>query len=203
VSLGSASFLVDSDRWRLPAIATVGAWLIVRAGHWVARRRAGVSGPPFGRSGTFRAFARVVTAGAAIAAVVAAALCGSAAAIGAAFTARPVVDTAVQGAKFGAILGVAAMVLVLLQAVGAAALDRWFPRHTEVEWIAIPAAVATAREMCALLGGATVALAVVAVAEGTPMTVGTAVSGVVTTVYAVTRLRAATAAGPGARRFRK
>lgn len=203
VSLGTASFLIGSERWGVPAVAAVGTWFLIRIGYWAARRRAGVSGPPFGKAGTFGAFARVVVIGMAIAAVVAAVLCGSAAAIGAAMTSRPIGDNALRGGQFGAILGVVAMLLVLLQAIAAAALDRWFPRHQEVAWIALPMGVARAGHACSIFGGATLALIAVAVVERTPMAAACAVSGLVASVYAVTRLRAAKTAGPPARRFRK
>lgn len=203
VSLGAARILIGSPVWTAPLAGVVGAWIVIRLAHWVARRRAGVSGPPFGKAGTFRAFARIVAIGTVIAALVAALLCGSAAAIGAAITSRPVGQNAVRGAEFGAALGVVAMLLVLLQAVAAAALDRWFPRHAEVAWIALPMDVAKAGGACALCGGATLALIAVASVEQTPMTAACAMSGLVASVYAVTRLRSSSASGPPARRYRK
>ncbi len=203
LSLGAASLLVGSERWGVPAITAVGSWFLIRIGYWAARRRAGVSGPPFGKAGTFRAFSRIVGIGMALAALVAAVLCGSAAAFGAAITSRPIGDNALRGAQFGAVLGVAAMLLVFLQAVAAAALDRWFPRHQEVAWIALPVGVAKAGNACAIFGGATLSLIAVAAVERTPMAAACAVSGLVASVYSVTRLRAAAAAGPPTRRYRK
>lgn len=203
VSLAAASLLIGSGRWGVPAVAAAGTWFLIRIGYWAARRRAGVSGPPFGKAGTFGAFARIVVIGMAIAAVVAAVLCGSAAAIGAAMTSRPIGDNALRGAQFGAILGIVAMLFVLLQAIAAAGLDRWFPRHQEVAWLALPVNVVKAGHACAVCGGATLALIVVAVVEQTPMAAACAVSGLVASVYAVTRLRAAKAAGPPVRRYRR